>query len=226
MGASVLLANATGAGNTALGAFALDSNVAGSANTAVGVNALTNVTASNSTAVGTGALANATTGDKNVALGLDAGSGITVGSRNIILGASAGFSPLVDDNIVIGHDGSNNAGLTSGTIRIGTTGTHVDTRIAGINGTAIPGPVTNVVINANGQLGTSMSSSKRTKEAVRDMGALSEQLLALRPVVFRYRAELLPPGTVRTDQYGLIAEEVDEVNPDWVQHDEIGRAHV
>ena len=54
------------------------------------------------------------------------------------------------------------------------------------------------------------------------MDAASEALLALRPVTFRYRPELDKAGI---PQYGLIAEEVAEVNPDLVLRDEKGEIY-
>jgi uncharacterized coiled-coil protein SlyX len=42
------------------------------------------------------------------------------------------------------------------------------------------------------------------------MGHASEVLLALRPVTFQYKQELDPKGTA---QFGLVAEEVEKVNP-------------
>jgi hypothetical protein len=41
-------------------------------------------------------------------------------------------------------------------------------------------------------------------------------LMALRPVTFQYKADIDPTGT---PQFGLIAEEVEKVNPDLVVHD-------
>ena len=54
------------------------------------------------------------------------------------------------------------------------------------------------------------------------MDAASEALLALRPVTFRYKPELDKAGI---PQYGLVAEEVAEVNPDLVVRDEKGEIY-
>ena len=54
------------------------------------------------------------------------------------------------------------------------------------------------------------------------MNAASEALLALRPVTFRYKPELDKAGI---PQYGLVAEEVAEVNPDLVVRDENGEIY-
>jgi hypothetical protein len=87
---------------------------------------------------------------------------------------------------------------------------------AGITGTTtgLSGAVP-VVIDANGQLGTT-SSSRRYKEDIQDMGDASSGLLRLRPVRFRYK-QAYRDGSKPVD-YGLIAEEVAEVYPDLVAH--------
>jgi hypothetical protein len=55
------------------------------------------------------------------------------------------------------------------------------------------------------------ASSRRFKHDIQPMDKASEAILALRPVTFKYNADKFG----RT-QYGLIAEEVAEVNPDLV----------
>src|ERR1700704_2825007 len=52
------------------------------------------------------------------------------------------------------------------------------------------------------------------------MDKTSEAILALRPVTFRYKEELDPE---KIPQFGLIAEEVEKVNPDLVVRDEDGK---
>lgn len=219
VGASAMLETTTGGSNTAVGAYALDANQSGANNTAIGSQALGAATASNNTAVGSGALDAVTSGSGNVGLGLDAGGLISTGSNNIMIGGGIFPSAGDSNNIVIGHPGV--AG-DNNKIRIGTNGTHLDTRIGGITGIAIVGPTSTVLINANGQLGTAVASSKQYKEDIRDMGADADKLLGLRPVLFRYREGIAPAGDPRTLQYGLIAEEVVAVNPDWVIRDAKG----
>jgi hypothetical protein len=77
-----------------------------------------------------------------------------------------------------------------------------------------------VVVDANGQLGTS-SSSRRYKQDIDDMGSASRRLLDLRPVTFRYITRAAEGDTAR--EYGLIAEEVAEVYPDLVVRGADGR---
>jgi uncharacterized coiled-coil protein SlyX len=52
------------------------------------------------------------------------------------------------------------------------------------------------------------------------MDKASEAILALKPVTFRYKEEIDPEGI---PQFGLVAEEVEKVNPDLVARDEDGK---
>ena len=54
------------------------------------------------------------------------------------------------------------------------------------------------------------------------MGKASEALFALKPVTFRYKHELDPKGA---PQFGLVAEQVEKVNPDLVARDEQGKPY-
>jgi len=76
-----------------------------------------------------------------------------------------------------------------------------------------------VVINSTGKLGVATSSA-RFKKAVKPMDKVSEAILALKPVTFRYKEEIDPDGV---PQFGLIAEEVEKVDPDLVVKDEDGK---
>ena len=62
----------------------------------------------------------------------------------------------------------------------------------------------------------------RFKDAVKPMDKASEAILALQPVTFHYRKELDPDGI---PQFGLVAEQVEKVNPDLVARDEQGKAY-
>ena len=88
------------------------------------------------------------------------------------------------------------------------------TYIAGIFGTNISGAA--VYIDSEGQLGT-VNSSRRFKHAIKPMDKASEAILSLRPVTFRYNSD-----TKASPQFGLIAEEVAEVNPNLVVRDNNG----
>jgi hypothetical protein len=201
-GLDTLNSNTTGSGSTANGAYALFSNTIGENNTAIGFDALyNNTTAGNNTAVGFGALQSNTTGTANIALGFDAGFNLTTGSNNIDIG---------------------NSGMAGdfARIRIGTRPTHKNTYIAGIFGVTVPTGVA-VLVDNSGHLGTTTSSA-RFKEAIKPMDKASEAILALKPVTFRYKHELDPEGI---PQFGLVAEEVEKVNPELVARDDEGKPY-
>ena len=54
------------------------------------------------------------------------------------------------------------------------------------------------------------------------MDKASDALLALKPVAFRYKKAIDPAGT---SQFGLVAEEVEKVNPDLVVRDKEGKPY-
>jgi hypothetical protein len=201
-GFQALLSNETGINNTAAGLNALLSNTEGNDNTATGHSALqSNITGNDNTAEGHDALLNNTTGSNNIALGHGAGSNLTTGNNNIDIG-------------FIGVAGQSN------TIRIGTQGTQTATFIAGVNGAAVGGGGA-VRVNANGQLGTAPSSA-RFKQNIKPMDKASEAIHALKPVTFLYKKEVDSEGT---PQFGLVAEEVEKVNPDLVARDDQGMVY-
>jgi hypothetical protein len=138
---------------------------------------------------------------RNIALGVDAGLNLTTGSHNIFIGNS-GFT------------------ADSNRIRIGTRGVHTATFIAGIREVTVASGVP-VVVGPNGQLGT-MTSSVRFKEGIKPMDKASELILALKPVTFRYKKDLDPDGI---PQFGLVAEDVEKVNPDLVVRDAEGKVN-
>jgi hypothetical protein len=90
---------------------------------------------------------------------------------------------------------------------------------AGISGSPITG--TSVVVNSNGRLGT-VASSQRLKDDIKPMDNTSEAILALKPVTFRYKQAI---DSSRALQFGLVAEEVEKVNPDLVARDEEGKVY-
>ena len=194
------LPNNTGSGNTATGEYALDDNTSGSDNTGFGAYSLY-----------------FNTGNNNVAVGYEAGSGMT-GNNNIAIGYNAGLSSTPGSaNIDIGNEGQSG---DNGVIRVGTQGTQSVAFIAGISGVTISPSGGAVYVNANGQLGT-VNSSRRFKEAIQDMGGVSDMIYSLRPVTFHYKPDLDPQ---LTPQYGLIAEEVEKVGPQLVLRDAKGEA--
>ena len=217
VGVPALLFNTTGSDNTSIGEATLEYNN-GDGNTAIGAFALFfHRTGNENTAAGSNALINNTAGDDNTAYGSGA-LGNNNGNNNIALGYSAGTNLVKgDNNIDIG-----NAGVAgdAGVIRIGTAGTQTATFIAGIRGVPISGG-TEVGVNSNGQLGV-RASSERFKDAIKPMDKASEAILALKPVTFRYKKEIDPD---RTPEFGLVAEDVEKVNPDLVARDEQGKPY-
>jgi hypothetical protein len=65
-------------------------------------------------------------------------------------------------------------------------------------------------------------SSARFKDEIKPMDKASEALLALKPVTFRYKKELDPQGM---EQWGLVAEDVQKVNPALVALDKEGKPY-
>ena len=237
-GFQALYSNTSGGGNNAFGSQALLSNISGTRNLAVGAAALSRLASGDSNvAVGNVALAQAVTVNFNTALGRRA-LFRSQGDQNVGLGFFAGGN-LSDggNNIYLGNVGPIPIGSESNTIRIGmqtastvTVGNppfetypmpaHTATFIAGIMGKTTPRG-TPVFINANGQLGT-VQSSARFKEQIKPMDKASEAILALKPVTFRYKKEI---DVECTPQFGLVAEDVEKVNPDLVVRDTEGKVY-
>jgi hypothetical protein len=241
VGVNALESNTEGSSNNAFGLNALVSNTTGDANTAVGHEALfSNTTGNQNNAVGYQALYSQQTGyannafgvyalhylvdaDGNNAFGTEALYSNVSGVGNTAIGDSAGRDVDGNYNICVGagvegYSGENN------TIRIGD---NLPTKpgfaacfIGGINGqTAASG--TAVFIEANGKLGT-ITSSRRFKDHIEPMDSVSEVLYALRPVSFRYKKTIDP---ARTPQLGLVAEDVEKVNPDLIVRDNEGKPY-
>jgi hypothetical protein len=201
IGGEALFSNTTGDRNTALGFQALRGNTTGDLNTAIGEVALQqNTIGSSNSAFGEHALYLNTTGTFNIALGVGAGRNLTTGSHNIDIG-----------NVGVAGE--------SDTIRIGNAN-QTNTYITGISGATVAGGVT-VIVDAQGHLGT-MISSERFKDQIKGMDKASEAIFALKPVTFRYKHKLDPEGI---PQFGLVAEEVEKVNPDLIARDEQGKPH-
>jgi hypothetical protein len=216
-GANALFNN-IGNDNTATGFSALVENTIGHHNSANGINALyENTTGFSNTAIGADALLRNTTGFNNVAIGARALS-YNNGNTNIALGPGAGQNLNTgDSNIDIGNDGANGE---SATIRIGTAVEQTRAFIAGIHGATTPDGVA-VFVNTDGQLGT-LTSSARFKDEIKPMDTASETILALKPVIFRYKKSIDPE---RTPQFGLVAEQVEKVNRDLVVRDKEGKPY-
>jgi Chaperone of endosialidase len=216
VGYEALFSNTSGVLNTGSGYRALYANATGNANTATGNGALRNTTAGYNTADGLHALFLNTTGKRNTGVGAEVLSANTFGSSNIALGYNAGSSLTTgNDNIDIGNVGI--AG-ESGVLRIGTPHKQNAAYVAGIYGATEANGLT-VFIGSDGHLGT-VPSSARFKDEVKPMDEASEALIKLKPVTFRYTKQIDPDSI---PQFGLIAEEVENVNPDLVVRDKEGK---
>lgn len=219
VGDQTLLNNTNGTENTATGSGALFKNTSGNNNTANGLEALfSNTNGSNNTADGLLALESNIGGHDNIAAGFKALKGNTSGNNNVALGSNAGSNLTTgSNNIDIGANVLGNAGEAN-TIRIGKSDTQQKTFIAGIYGKTVASGV-GVIINSNGQLGT-VQSSARFKDDIKPMDQASEAVLKLKPVTFHYKGELDPD---KIPQFGLIAGDVEKVDPDLVVRDEDGK---
>jgi hypothetical protein len=206
-GAQALFSNTISRDNTAIGYRALFSNTIGQGNTATGSQALANNTRDGNTATGEYALHYNTTGSFNTAIGASALE-VNTGSDNVALGFLAGYHLTSGSgNVCIGQGVFGNAGESN------------TTRIANVYDSVAVGRA--VYVNSGDKIGT-LSSSRRYKEEIKPMDKASEAILELKPVTFRYKHELDPEGI---PQYGLVAEEVDKVNPDLVARDEQGKPY-
>jgi endosialidase-like protein len=225
-GFAALLSNTTGANNTAIGFEVLFANSTGFENAAIGSRALfANTTGFHNTADGFSALARNTTGNHNTAIGDDALSNNTTGNFNTTDGAhSLENNSSGSGNTVLGFGAGNNVATAGNVICIGSgvAGGNVSNScyIGSIFGQSSPGGAA-VFINSSGKLGTS-TSSRRFKEEIKPMERTSEALFALKPVTFCYKKEIDPAGT---HQFGLVAEEVEKVNPDLVVRDQGGKPY-
>src|SRR5207249_239842 len=108
----------------------------------------------------------------------------------------------------------------SNTIRIGKQGLQTSAIVQGIYGATVASGV-GVIVGSGGRLGT-VVSSERFKDGIKPMDKASEAILALKPVTFRYKHELDPDGI---PQFGLVAEQVEKVNPALVARDDQGKAY-
>jgi hypothetical protein len=202
------LASTSGEGNanSAVGYQALMNNVEGPNNTAIGFRALTgNTIGGGNAAVGSYSLEDHTEGDFNTAIGFRALGQSMTGSENTAVGAGAGSSVSTASNVIC----------------IGAVGADVSNSCFIGNIWTQPGGTQAVYVNSDGKLGA-LVSSRRFKDEIKPMEQSSELIYSLKPVSFRYKAEIEPNHTA---SFGLIAEDVAAVNPDLVVHDKEGKPY-
>jgi Chaperone of endosialidase len=204
-GSGALFSNTMGQENNAFGGGALVSNITGFANNAFGLEALeSNTTGNVNNAFGRSALASTTTGSRNNAFG-DVALGVNVtGSNNTAIGDLAGGNITGSGNVCIGQ------GI------LGLAGESNTTRIRNVYPSFASARA--VYVNSDNKIGT-LSSSRRFKDEIKTMDKVSEAILALKPVTFRYKKEIEPNGAI---MFGLIAEEVEKVDPELVTRNDKG----
>jgi hypothetical protein len=236
-GQNALFSLTTGGFNTAVGLFSLRTDTTGQLNTAIGAGTLLFNIADDNTATGAGALLNNTIGTQNTANGAFALSSNPTGSNNTATGSGAlGLNTIGSDNTANGQEalgfnttgGGNTAlgvdaglGVTtaSNVICIGTGGLNMSNScyIGQIFAQPVnPATATAVFVDASGKLGTSFSS-RRFKHDIKPMDKSSQAILALKPVTFHYKNDVKS-----TPCFGLVAEDVEKVNPNLVVHDKNG----
>jgi len=203
VGANALVHNDSGSENNAFGTNALFSNVDGFFNNAHGRNALTFNTGSENNAFGDLAMENNTSGSSNTAIGDDALRNNVDGNGNVAIGdeAGTGLGASVSNCIAIGAPGDGPYAVLDNTCFIGS--------IYG-QGISDPGTQVQVYVDQYNVVGV-FNSSRRFKYDIKPMDKASETLHKLKPVTFKFNSDWKG-----TKQYGLIAEEVAEVDPQLV----------
>ena len=241
IGTQTMFSNTAGNSNTAVGFIALATNTTGSENTAIGDAALVSNNAIRQTAVGRLAMASNTSGPENAALGYRALASNTTAGFSVAVGFQALDAATGGQNTAVGDNASGSvttgvlntslgdlAGTAvvgaSGCVDIGafTSGENVSNRthIKNIGQTAQNNGIFVTVDPGTNRLGFVNLSSERYKQNIKPMDKVSEAILGLKPITFRYK-----PGVDATDlpQFGLSAEEVAKANRDLVTYDGEGK---
>jgi trimeric autotransporter adhesin len=191
IGSSALAANTSGTANIAIGYQSQNAGTTGASNVSIGYQTLLdNISGHSNTVLGVGALSDITTGSSNIVIGIASGTDYTGAESNNILLGNIG---VIGDNETIRIGSTQTTFFASGIFGVTTT-----------SATAIP-----VLVSATGQLGT-VSSSKRYKQNIQDIGSQSSIIMHLRPVLFNYKSH------PEVASWGLIAEEVEQVFPELV----------
>lgn len=196
-----------GTSNVAIGYEACKAITTGYANTVIGDSALlVGTTAQQNVVMGTDACKVDVAGANNVVLGYQAGFALNGATGCVIIGSQAGSAMVAQVNtIMIGA--ATTILPASNSIHLGSAAHATFHCLAALNGiTASPA---DLQIDTAGRIGT-ITSSKVFKKNIKDMEDTS-WIYDLRPVNFVYKKD-----KENTKQYGLIAEEVEKVNKDFV----------
>ncbi|HEY2712765.1 MAG TPA: tail fiber domain-containing protein [Chthoniobacterales bacterium] len=167
----------------------------------------------NNTAIGSGALADDNSGLHNTAVGYSAGVSIASGSYNTAVGdtalgyqfvgcAQASHNTAVGAYALTTNSGANNTGI-------------------GANAMSLPGRGSdNTAIGEEAMFGNSGTFIQGSN--IRPMDKASKAILSLKPVTFRYKKGLDPKAI---PQFGLVAEQVEKVDPELVARDNEGKPY-
>jgi hypothetical protein len=199
-----------GYGNIALGYAANKEMTFYSGTLALGY--YTDASGDNSIAIGS--YARVFEGDQSIAIGysseiyysynslvIGSDSDIESGDNSIVIGND--ISSISDNSIIIGNEISS---TSDNEIILGNSSNNRFVCSAAYSSITPGNPL---YVNSDGEIGY-QSSSKRYKTNIKDMEDVS-WLYDLRPVNFSYKTDSL-----NSKQYGLIAEEVVQVNPEFV----------
>src|SRR6266498_1215146 len=210
-GVSALVTSTSGGANVAVGEGALLSSDTGSANTAIGALAGVSYSADESSNICIGAGTTGSAGDDNT---IRIGDNLPSGGIGVLDGGPAA-------NFIVIGNGLNTQGIVIGTligfgnVSIGnglqtTTGAST-CNIGGIFNQTPPAGSHTVMVGPNNQLADATLSSRRFKKDIAPIDKISEGILALRPVTFHWKTD-----NTNEPEFGLVAEEVAEVNLDWI----------
>ena len=195
-GSAAMMNNTEGHNNTAIGSLSLYGNISGTENTAVGHSALiSSASGIGNTAVGDLALATSEIGGGNTAIGYLA----DVEVNNLFNVTAVGYGAVAN---------------ASHQVRLGNDVILSLYCMGAYNG-PVGGTNRDVYADNTGKIGY-IASSARYKENILDMES-SEWLYKLRPVNFTYKTD-----EQQKKQYGLIAEEVEKINPAFVSYSNEG----
>lgn len=224
-GQNALSSLTTGTFNTAVGFFSGQAFTTGNFNTAIGAGALVFTIADENTATGAGALLNSGGGFGNTAHGAFALFSDTTGDFNTANGDGALFNNTTGNgNTALGINAASNVTTASNVICIGgdVAGANVDDScfIGNIRDAVVAPDAAPVLVDSSGKLGTTNGSSRRFKKEIEPMEKISEAVLKLKPVTFHYKSD-----KTATPQFGLIAEEVAQANPELILRDKAGNPY-
>ena len=202
-----------GFGNTAIGSQSLFTNSSGWENSGLGNKSLYhNISGSSNTAIGAAALHNNSYGENNTAIGAGALVTNTTGSNNTVIGDQANVAYDNLNNVVVIGQGA--IGSYSDEVRLGNNDINALYCIGAYVGFTYP-PRRELYADANGRIGV-ISYSAKNNAQIRDMEDI-DWLYMLRPVNFTYKAD-----EKQRKQYGLIADEVENINPAFVTYNKEG----